>query len=150
MKKNYAIDGTWYHGGALSSIQEIAANKIDTRLGGGELGQGFYIGNYGHEASAWARHVAEGRKPSVVELEVSNFEGAGLTKQELSWLRAKEHAISIAKTDTRRTHVFNVDVVAAPIVGKNFRDTPDQLKWEGKNSAVFLNSSNVNKKITKL
>jgi len=150
LKKNYEIDGTWYHGGALSSIQQITENKIDTKLGGGELGQGFYMGNYGHEASAWARHVAEGQKPSVVELEVNNSVAAGLKKQELSWLLAKEHAIKIAKADTRRTHVFNVDVVAAPIVGKNFRDTPTQLKWEGAKSSLFLNSPNVNKRITKL
>ncbi|AMP36960.1 hypothetical protein CJO78_05325 [Ralstonia solanacearum] len=68
----------------------------------------------------------------------------------MSWLRAKEHAIAIAKADTRRTHIFKVDVVAAPIVGKNFKDTPTQLKWEGKKSAAFLNSSDVNKKVTKL
>ncbi|QOK91526.1 hypothetical protein HF908_08565 [Ralstonia pseudosolanacearum] len=150
MKKNYEIDGTWYHGGARTSIEQIAASKIDTELGGGELGQGFYVGNYGHEASAWARHVAEGKKPTVVELQVNNSRAASLKKHELSWLRAKEHAIAIAKADTRRTHIFNVDVVAAPIVGKNFKDTPTQLKWEGTKSAAFLNSSDVNKKITKL
>lgn len=37
LKKNYEIDDTWYHGGALKSIQQIAACKIDTSLGGGEL-----------------------------------------------------------------------------------------------------------------
>jgi len=150
LKKNYEIDGTWYHGGALTSIQQIAASKIDTKLGGGELGQGFYVGNYGHEASAWAWYVAKGKKPTVVELKVNNSGTASLKKHELSWLGAKEHAISIAKADRRRTYVFNVDVVAAPIVGKHFRDTPTQLKWEGAKSAAFLNSSDVNKKITKL
>lgn len=119
-------------------------------LRGDELGQGFYVGNYGHETSAWAWHVAKGKEPTVIELRVSNFGAAGLKKQELSWLRAKEHAISIAKADTRRSHVFNVDVVAAPIVGKNFKDTPTQLKWEGTKSAKFLNSSDVSKRITKL
>lgn len=150
LKKKYEVDGTWYHGGALSSIQQIAANKIDTKLGGGELGQGFYIGNYGHEASAWARHVAKDQKPSVVELKVSSFGASGLTKRELSWLLAKECSIKIAKADRRRTHVFGVDVVAAPIVGKNFKDTPTQLKWEGAKSASFLNSLQVSKRITKL
>lgn len=150
MKKNYEIDGKWYHGGAFQSIEQIAANKIDTHVGGGELGQGFYIGNYGHEASAWARYVAKGQQPSVVELKVNNSQAENLLKKELSWLLAKEHALKIAKADTRRTHVFNVDVVAAPIVGKSFKDTPTQLKWEGKKSAAFLNSANVNKRITKL
>lgn len=150
LKKNYEIDGTWYHGGALTSIEQIAASKIDTKLGGGELGQGFYVGNYGHEASTWAWYVAKGKKPTVVELKVNNFGAASLKKHELSWLRAKEHAIRIAKADTRRTYVFDVDVVAAPIVGKNFKDTPTQLKWEGTKSTAFLNSPNVNKSITKL
>ncbi|PLC40004.1 hypothetical protein C0Q88_25245 [Ralstonia pickettii] len=150
MKKNYEIDGTWYHGGAWTSIEQIVKSKIDTKLGGGELGQGFYVGNYGHEASAWAWYVAKGKKPTVVELQVNNFQSANLNKRELSWLLAKEHAITIAKADTRRTYLFNVDVVAAPIVGKNFKDTPTQLKWEGTKSAAFLNSSEVNKKITKL
>lgn len=150
LKSKYEIDGTWYHGGALTSIQQIAASKIDTTLGGGELGQGFYVGNYGHVASAWARHVAKDKQPTVVRLEVNNSRAATLKKHELSWLRAKEHAITIAKADTRHTHVFNVDVVAAPIVGKTFKDTPTQLKWEGTKSAKFLNSSDVNKRITKL
>lgn len=150
MKKNYKIDGIWYHGGALTSIQQIAASKIDTKLGGGELGQGFYVGNYGHEASAWARHVAAGKMPTVVELQVTNFGAASLKKRELSWLGAKELAILIAKSDARKTYVLNVDVVASPIVGKNFKDTPSQLKWEGTKSATFLNSGNVDKKITKL
>jgi hypothetical protein len=150
LKKNYQIDGIWYHGGALTSIQQIAASKIDTKLGGGELGQGFYVGNYGHEASAWAWYVAKGKTPSVVELKVTNFGAASLKKRELSWLGAKELAILIAKSDTRRTHVLNVDVVAAPIVGKNFKDTPTQLKWEGAKSTTFLNSTDVNKMITKL
>lgn len=150
LKKNYEIDGTWYHGGALTSIQQIAASEIDTKLGGGELGQGFYVGNYGHVASAWSWQVARDKKPTVVELKVNNSAAASLKKHELSWLRAKEHAITIAKADTRRTHVFNVDVVAAPIVGKTFKDTPTQLKWEGTKSAKFLNSSDVNKRITKL
>lgn len=86
----------------------------------------------------------------MVELKVSNSRAAVLSKLELSWLRAKEHAIKISKTNTRRIHVFKVDVVAAPIVGKNFKDTPTQLKWEGSKSAKFLNSSAVVKRITKL
>lgn len=150
LKKHYKIDSLWYHGGALTSIQQIAASKIDTKFGGGELGQGFYVGNYGHEASTWAWHVAKGKKPTVVELEVINFDAASLKKLELSWLGAKELAISIAKSKARRTYVLKVDVVAAPIVGKNFKDTPTQLKWEGVNSAAFLNSASVIKRITKL
>lgn len=150
MKKSYEIDRKWYHGGSLASIQQIASNKIDTDLGGGELGKGFYVGNYGHEASAWARHVAKDSKPSVIELDVENFASARLKKLELSWLLAKEHAIKIAKGSMRRSHIFNVDVVASPIVGKNFRDTPSQLKWEGVASSKFLNSANVKKKMIKL
>jgi hypothetical protein len=150
LKKNYEIDATWYHGGAKKSIQQIFKNKIDTTLGGGELGQGFYVGNYGHVASAWAKHIAKGKDPTVVKLEVKNFPAANLKKLELSWLRAKEIWITIAKADTRRTYLFNVDVVAGPIVGKNFKDTPTQLKWEGVKSAAFLNSSSISKQITQL
>lgn len=150
MKKIYEIDGAWYHGGSLSSIQRIADSQISTELGGGELGQGFYVGNYGHVASAWARHVAKNEKPSVVALNVDGFLDASLTKRELSWLRAKEVMLEVAKTGARRTHRLAVDVVAAPIVGRNFIDTPSQLKWEGKRSEVFLNSENVGKNITKL
>lgn len=134
----------------MSSIRQIAADKIDTTLGGGELGLGFYIGNYGHEASAWARHVVKDDKPAVVELRVTGFTESHLTKLELSWLRAKEHLIKIAQTNSRRSYQFNRDVVAAPIVGKAFKDTPIQLKWEGQKSSTFLNSTSVLKKITKL
>jgi len=150
LKKNYEIDGTWYHGGANASAQQIVASNIDTQLGGGELGQGFYVGNYGHVASAWARHVAKGKDPTVVELKVANFRESNLQKRELSWLRAKEILIMITKANVRRTHVLGFDVVAGPIVGKNFKDTPTQLKWEGNKSATFLNSVNINKKIIKL
>lgn len=134
----------------MSSIQQIAANNINTSLGGGELGLGFYIGNYGHEASAWARHVVKTDKPAVVELRVTGFQQSNLTKLELSWLGAKEYLIRISRTNSRRSFQFNSDVVAAPIVGKAFRDTPTQLKWEGQNSSAFLNSAKVTKKITKL
>lgn len=149
MKVNYEIDGNWFHGGTRSAVTEIINSKISTELGGGELGVGFYIGNYGHLASAWARHKNR-RDAAVAEIIVTNFKKSGLKKLELSWLSAKENYINIILKGKQRTFNFDSDVVAAPIVGKAISSSPVQLKWEGKSSAKYLNSTFVAKKITNL
>ncbi|WP_426116714.1 hypothetical protein [Massilia sp. PWRC2] len=149
MKVEYEIDGTWYHGGTHSSVTGISAGKISTNMGGGELGIGFYIGNFGHLASAWAKHKNR-KDAAVAEIEIVDFKGSGLGKLELSWLSAKEKYINIRLTAAQRTFKFGKDVIAAPIVGKAISCAPVQLKWEGSESATYLNSPSVAKVITKL
>jgi hypothetical protein len=149
LKINYEIDGSWYHGGTRSAVKEVSNSKISTDLGGGELGVGFYIGNYGHLASAWARHKNR-RDAAVVEIRVTDFKKSGLKKLELSWLSAKENYINIGLQGKQRTFNFGSDVVAAPIVGKVISCSPVQLKWEGKSSENYLNSTLIAKKITNL
>lgn len=149
MKPTYDIHGTWYHGGTLSAVKAINDNKIKTSVGGGELGVGFYIGNFGHVASAWARHKNR-EDAAVAQIDLSGFSGTGLRKLELSWLSAKEHYIKIGLSGKQRIYNFGHDVVAAPIVGRAMACCPVQLKWEGIRSEGYLNSSLVHKKIAKI
>lgn len=149
MNSKYTIDGTWYHGGSSKAVAAISNAQIDTSLGGGELGVGFYIGNFGHLASAWARHK-DRHDAAVTELAINAFGKSGLSKKELGWLLAKEHYIKIRVIGAQRTFQFGVDVVAAPIVGRDILYSPIQLKWEGHKSQCYLNSPSIKKKITKL
>ncbi|WEF32945.1 hypothetical protein [Pseudoduganella chitinolytica] len=149
MKPTYHVDGSWYHGSTQAAIRSIHGNRIETSLGGGELGLGFYIGNYGHVASAWARHKDK-HDAAVVELRLNAFASTDLTKLDLSWLLAKERYLQIGRERTTRTHLFHHDVVAAPIVGRAMPGSPLQLKWEGDASKSFLNSSAVVKILTRL
>jgi len=57
-----------YHGTTPASATQILTGVFDVTLGGGELGRGFYTGQYPHVAKAWAYQKSGATKKNVVEI----------------------------------------------------------------------------------
>lgn len=62
----------YYHGTDATSALTIASHKIDVTKGGGELGQGFYVGSLLHKAFAWAYNKSSKQKGKVVEFNIND------------------------------------------------------------------------------
>lgn len=128
-----------FHGTAEAHAEKLIEGKVDASLGGGELGQGFYLGTALHVAKAWALQMH--KSESVVEFQFDddfwNFDIQGLDEIE-----AIEHRSIIRESKQTRTYKFNKDIVWGPIVGGP-KVYADQHKWESKKGEDFLNSSKV-------
>lgn len=129
-----------YHGSDENSVKTLMQGNIDVTMGGGELGQGFYLGNMLHVAKAWAMNKHKSK--AVLEIEVEDSELESLEPLVLSYKEACEKRASIRKKSKQRTYIFNKNVVWAPIVGTKKIET-DQLKWESVNSQTLLNGNKV-------
>ena len=130
-----------YHGTKLSVANAIVAGAIDVTKGGGELGMGFYTGEYLWVAKAWARNRHK-HDAAVVELNVPEDEYFNLEPLLLSRTDALSERNKIKATATTRTHTFKVNVVWSPIVGTTRVDA-DQHKFESAASAALLNGAKV-------
>lgn len=131
----------YFHGTSKTTANEIVSGKIAVSLGGGELGQGFYTGEYLWVAKAWA-HNRHKNDSAVVKIEVEENTFFSLDPLLLSRLDALTHSKDIKAKGTTRTHTFNRHVVWSPIVGTTRVDA-DQYKFETKQSETILNGSNV-------
>ncbi|WP_196599646.1 hypothetical protein [Pectinatus frisingensis] len=129
-----------YHGSDENSIQKLIQGNIDVTIGGGELGQGFYLGNMLYIAKAWAMNKHNSK--AVLQIEVADNELESLDPLLLSYEEACEKRSSIRKESKQRTYIFYANVVWAPIVGTK-KIEADQLKWESANSQTLLNSNKV-------
>ncbi len=128
-----------YHGTSSSTASTIMSNPINVTLGGGELGRGFYSGQYLHEAKLWAYHKSGDRKNNVIKIDVPDDHIMTMHLKFLEQLEASQKRNNIRKTGQTRTFIFNVDMVWAPIVGTE-RITGDQYKWESPMAASLLNN----------
>lgn len=131
-----------YHGTSEQFAHDLLAGRVDTSMGGGELGQGFYLGTALHVAKAWAKQMHDCE--AVVEFQIDdndfwNFEILSLTEIETI-----EHRSHIRATGTTRSFKFNKDVVWGPIVGGP-KVYADQHKWESTEGESFLNGSSVSR-----
>jgi hypothetical protein len=133
-----------YHGTSDTTANGLVAGNIDVTVGGGELGQGFYTGEYLWVAKSWAanRHGLNG---AVVHVVVSDNKFFALNPLLLSRLDALRFRDQIRTARTTRTHSFNVNVVWSPIVGTTRVDA-EQYKFESKTAESLLNGPNVNRK----
>lgn len=129
-----------YHGTSSVTASTISNGGVDATLGGGELGRGFYTGTHLHEAKAWALHRFGEKKNNVVEFNVSDVAVDQLTITLFGHSEASLWRYHIKQAGTTRSHLFNFDLVWAPIVGSE-RASGDQYKWESKNSETLLNAS---------
>jgi hypothetical protein len=127
-----------YHGTSTTSVIALASGKVNVTLGGGELGQGFYTGEYLHEAKAWAYHKSGDKQQNVVCFSAPDTEIEKLHFAVLDQGAASLKRYQIKKAGHTRTHLFKVDLVWAPIVGSE-RASGEQYKWESKKAEVLLN-----------
>lgn len=147
MIKNNSIYSPWYHATDINSAKKIQDNGIDVSLSGGELGMGFYMGNFLHQAKAWAFHKngKKNAKNSIIKFEFTpriSFE-----YQHIGSQRAQLAYATIKKNGNQRTHVFNLDFIYAKVLGGNCCFGFYQLKWESLNGQNFLNSLDCPNKI---
>ena len=63
-----------FHGTSPTVAASLAAGGVDVTQGGGELGVGFYTGEYLHVAKAWAIHRYGAKQQNVVEFDVDDHD----------------------------------------------------------------------------
>ncbi|MFP3350015.1 hypothetical protein R0K04_01215 [Pseudoalteromonas sp. SIMBA_153] len=129
-----------YHGTSNQFAEDLVDGKVDTSLGGGELGQGFYLGTALHVAKAWAKQMHNSE--SVVEFQINDDDFWSFDIESLTDVAALEYRSVIRAKGLTRSYKFSKDVVWGPIVGGP-RVYSDQHKWESVNGEKFLNGNNV-------
>ena len=135
-----------YHGTATAVARGLAAGQVDVTQGGGELGQGFYTGQYIHTAKTWAVGRYGDRRRNVVEFDVPDNEVDALDLQMFSGAEATALRNNIRRHGKTRTYTFDCDMVWAPIVGKP-SIVCDQHKWESLDSQALLNGPLVSRRV---
>jgi hypothetical protein len=134
-----------YHGGLSSHITDIIQGNVDVTLGGGELGQGFYLGERSYVAFAWAKQKSEMNNHEdyavaqfiMDEAQVSCFSIKSFSKGE-----ALDEKAMIKQQNQTRTYTFGVDMVQSPIIGGGGKNAL-QYKWESSNAQNYLNGGTV-------
>jgi hypothetical protein len=129
-----------FHGTSPATAATLASGGVNVTEGGGELGVGFYTGEYLHVAKAWAVHRYGAKRQNVVEFDVDDN---AVQAFDIVWLDAGEASFTRAnlkRSGTTRTHAFSCDLVWSPIVGTD-KIQSDQHKWESLRSETALNSA---------
>ena len=127
-----------YHGTSETNAAVIAAGKVDSTLGGGELGRGFYTGEHLYEAKAWAFHQSGDKRKNVVLFSTPDNKIELLSIKILDICSASLMRYKIRSKNQTRTFRFNLDFIWAPIVGSE-RASGDQYKWESSKAEALLN-----------
>ena len=129
-----------FHGTSPTIAASLATGGVDVTQGGGELGMGFYTGQYLHVAKAWAFHRHGAKQQNVVEFDVDDDDVLALDLLLLGAGEASFTRANLKRKGTTRTHVFSCDMVWSPIVGTD-KIQSDQHKWESSRSESSLNSA---------
>lgn len=128
-----------YHGTSKQTASELQNGMIDHTQGGGELGQGFYLGDQLWVAKSWA-HNRHGMNSAVLKVDIPDPEFNALSLELLSRTEALALRKEIKQMNATRTYLHGFDVVWSPIVGTT-RVEADQYKYESKNGEDLLNSA---------
>lgn len=139
---------TVYHGTSATDASTICGGGIDVSVGGGELGRGFYTGEFLHEARTWAFHRNPAGRPLVVELTLEDADFFAMDPLCLTAAQAVAYRNNIRSNDSTRTYLFDEDIVWSQIVGTD-RIKCDQYKWESNDAEDFLNGSSVSRTMRK-
>lgn len=126
-----------YHGTSAEIANELKHGKIDHTLGGGELGQGFYLGDLLWVAKAWA-HNRHGVNSAVFKVDIPDPEFNSLSIDLLSRTEALALRKEIKAMNATRTYTSGADVIWSPIVGTTRVDA-DQYKYQSRNGIDILN-----------
>jgi len=135
-----------FHGTLSQTAQVLITGAISVNHGKGELGKGFYTGEYLHEAKTWAFQCYGQKKNNVIQFEHYDDDFFSLNIMEMNYSQAYKKRADIKKIGKTSTYQFNVDVVWSPIVGTT-RVSGYQYKWESQKSNILLNSIKTNKSI---
>jgi hypothetical protein len=128
-----------YHGTSTQIAQNLQLGKIDSTLGGGELGQGFYLGDSLWVAKSWA-HNRHGNNSAVLKVEIPDPDFNSLSIELLSRTDALTLRKEIKRINATRVYVHGVDVLWSPIVGTTRIDA-DQYKYESTTATNILNGT---------
>lgn len=105
-----------YHGTDRNAAQNIVGPppNVDVTLGGGELGQGFYMGDSLALAISWAkgRYASQG---CVVEADIDELVYAQLIVKTLNHAAVLNTWTQLRYNGTESTFRFGVDVVYGPL-----------------------------------
>lgn len=126
-----------YHGTCTQIANDLQLGKIDHTRGGGELGQGFYLGDLLWVAKAWA-HNRYGSNSAVFKVDIPDPEFNALSIELLSRTDALALRKEIKAMNATRTYTCGFDVLWSPIVGTT-RIEADQYKYESKSGTDILN-----------
>ncbi|UOA23232.1 hypothetical protein DSM110277_01646 [Sulfitobacter pontiacus] len=133
-----------FHGTSAAFASDLVEGKVDVSNGGGELGQGFYVGDKLYVAKAWAKQKFDSE--TVVEFRMNDDDFWNFDIEALSYSEAIQQRVNIKAMGTQRSHLFGKDVVWGPIVGG-----PDiycdQEKWESGKGQNHLNGRNTGRRI---
>ncbi|MFT8634192.1 hypothetical protein [Novacetimonas hansenii] len=139
---------TVFHGTSEPHAAKIAAGGIDVTLGGGELGRGFYTGEFLYEARAWAFQTNAEGNARVVEFEIDDSDFFATEPLSLTASQAMAYRNNIRLANTTRTYLFDRNVVWSEIVGSD-RVKGDQYKWESSTAETLINGPNVTRTVRK-
>jgi len=135
---------TTFHGTSAEFANDIVNGSVDTSTGGGELGQGFYLGTELYVAKAWAKQKFNSE--TVVEFKMNEEDFLDFDIEALDVPEAIEHRKSIKARRLQRSYLFGKDLVWAPIVGGP-KLYCDQEKWESNKGQNHLNGNDTGRRI---
>lgn len=136
-----------YHGTDKITAQEIITNGVDISQGGGELGQGFYTGNYEWEAFNWNWHK-HSDKGDVIKFEIAEEPFWNLNIRILTIAEGMPFYRSIKKGAATRTYLFGCDVVWSEFLGFTSKSAnAEQLKFETEDAEIFINGLDVKRSL---
>ena len=133
-----------FHGTRSTTASSLQAGNVDVTTGGGELGRGFYTGQYLWAAKTWAFGRFSERRSNVVEFDVPDAEVDRLDVEIRDGAGATLIRSNLRRSGTTRTFLFGCDMMWAPIVGRE-SITCDQHKWESAQSQALLNGPKVDR-----
>jgi hypothetical protein len=131
-----------YHGTSNSISNEILIKGVDFSKGGGELGQGFYVGDLLHQACAWAWNKYK-KEYSVLVFNLNDEDFLKLNIDVLDSEQASRLRCRLRAEKKQHTYIRGVDAIWSPVVGKRIPNF-NQIKFES-SSREFIKSTNKEK-----
>ena len=137
---------TYYHGTDETSAQSIIKNGADITKGGGELGNGFYIGSSLWRAYSWAWQRAQQKTSanskvgySVIEYNLDESDFLKLDILCLNRNSTMERFVDLKKNNLLCQWQSDHDAIWAPLVGCNIQDAY-QIKFESQIGENYINN----------
>jgi len=127
-----------YHGTKANAAKLIQGppTNVEVNSGGGEMGQGFYVGDNLTLAISWAK--GRYRHPAVIEFQIDRKQYAKLSFYRLSHMQILNTWHQLRRLGTHRTHKFGYDIVFGPLATIPYSA---QYKFESNDAQTLLNNS---------